>query len=159
MKKKLLSVLLITALGASLLAGCSSEKDSVSDKTEKKVEEKLTKVTLNEVAHSIFYAPMYVAIEEDYFKDEGIDLELVTGFGVHKLGEDLPSQTAYFRYFEDFFLKDDTIFSPSEVYAPEGFFKNFSSLNQKFIDKIFLTFSCDFRCSCNSVTPVPVYVH
>lgn len=79
MKKKLLSVLLITALGASLLAGCSSEKDSVSDKTEKKVEEKLTKVTLNEVAHSIFYAPMYVAIEEDYFKDEGIDLELVTG--------------------------------------------------------------------------------
>ena len=141
MKKKLLSVLLITALGASLLAGCSSEKDSVSDKTEKKVEEKLTKVTLNEVAHSIFYAPMYVAIEEDYFKDEGIDLELVTGFGVHKLGEDLPSQTAYFRYFEDFF------------------FKNFSSLNQKFIDKIFLTFSCDFRCSCNSVTPVPVYVH
>ena len=84
MKKKLLSVLLITALGASLLAGCSSEKDSVSDKTEKKVEEKLTKVTLNEVAHSIFYAPMYVAIEEDYFKDEGIDLELVTGLeGVH----------------------------------------------------------------------------
>lgn len=82
MKKKLLSVLLITALGASLLAGCSSEKDSVSDKTEKKVEEKLTKVTLNEVAHSIFYAPMYVAIEEDYFKDEGIDLELVTGLMV-----------------------------------------------------------------------------
>lgn len=106
MKKKLLSVLLITALGASLLAGCSSEKDSVSDKTEKKVEEKLTKVTLNEVAHSIFYAPMYVAIEEDYFKDEGIDLELVTGFGVHKLGEDLPSQTAYFRYFDDFFFKN-----------------------------------------------------
>ena len=90
MKKKLLSVLLITALGASLLAGCSSEKDSVSDKTEKKVEEKLTKVTLNEVAHSIFYAPMYVAIEEDYFKDEGIDLELVTGFGVRKLGKDSP---------------------------------------------------------------------
>ena len=106
MKKKLLSVLLITALGASLLARCSSEKDSVSDKTEKKVEEKLTKVTLNEVAHSIFYAPMYVAIEEDYFKDEGIDLELVTGFGVHMLGEDLPSQTAYFRYFEDFFFKN-----------------------------------------------------
>ena len=27
-------------------------------------------------------------------------------FGVHKLGEDLPSQTAYFRYFEDFFFKN-----------------------------------------------------
>ena len=30
-------------------------------------EEKLTKVTLNEVAHSIFYAPQYVAIEEGIF--------------------------------------------------------------------------------------------
>lgn len=41
----------------------------------------LTKVTLNEVAHSIFYAPMYVAMEEGYFKEEGIDLTLVTGYG------------------------------------------------------------------------------
>lgn len=44
----------------------------------------LTKVTLNEVAHSIFYAPMYVAIEEGYFAEEGIDIELVTGFGADK---------------------------------------------------------------------------
>ena len=44
----------------------------------------LQKVTLNEVAHSIFYAPMYVAIEEGYFAEEGIDLELVTGFGADK---------------------------------------------------------------------------
>lgn len=44
----------------------------------------LTKVTLNEVAHSIFYAPQYVAIEEGYFEEEGIDLELVTGFGADK---------------------------------------------------------------------------
>ena len=42
------------------------------------------KVILNEVAHSIFYAPMYVAIEEGYFTDEGINLELVTGFGADK---------------------------------------------------------------------------
>lgn len=44
----------------------------------------LTKLTLNEVAHSIFYAPQYVAIENGYFKEEGIDLELVTGFGADK---------------------------------------------------------------------------
>lgn len=43
-----------------------------------------TKVVLNEVAHSIFYAPMYVAIEEGYFAEEGIDLTLVTGFGADK---------------------------------------------------------------------------
>ena len=41
-------------------------------------------MVLNEVAHSIFYAPMYVAIEEGYFQEEGIDLELVTGFGADK---------------------------------------------------------------------------
>jgi NitT/TauT family transport system substrate-binding protein len=42
------------------------------------------KVVLNEVAHSIFYAPMYVAIENGYFAEEGIDIELVTGFGADK---------------------------------------------------------------------------
>ena len=36
------------------------------------------------MAHSIFYAPQYVAIEEGYFKDEGLDLTLVTGFGADK---------------------------------------------------------------------------
>ena len=42
------------------------------------------KVTLNEVAHSIFYAPMYAAIENGYFADHGIDLDLVTGYGADK---------------------------------------------------------------------------
>ncbi len=42
------------------------------------------KVVLNEVAHSIFYAPMYVAIEEGYFEENGIELTLVTGFGADK---------------------------------------------------------------------------
>jgi NitT/TauT family transport system substrate-binding protein len=50
---------------------------------DKKAEGK-TKVVLNEVAHSIFYAPMYVAIENGYFADKGIELELVTGFGADK---------------------------------------------------------------------------
>ena len=66
-------VLAVTALPMGVFA---AKKDSA--------EEKLTKVTLNEVAHSIFYAPQYVAIEEGYFKDEGLDLTLVTGFGADK---------------------------------------------------------------------------
>ena len=66
-------VLAVTALPMGVFA---AKKDSM--------EEKLTKVTLNEVAHSIFYAPQYVAIEEGYFKDEGLDLTLVTGFGADK---------------------------------------------------------------------------
>lgn len=50
----------------------------------KSEEQKLTTVKLNEVAHSVFYAPMYVAMEEGFFADEGIDLELTTGFGADK---------------------------------------------------------------------------
>jgi NitT/TauT family transport system substrate-binding protein len=50
-----------------------------------KKESNLKKVTLNEVAHSIFYAPQYVAIENGYFEEEGIDLTLVTGFGADKV--------------------------------------------------------------------------
>ncbi|WP_347561853.1 ABC transporter substrate-binding protein [Clostridium sp. E02] len=45
----------------------------------------MTSVTLNEVAHSIFYAPQYAAIELGYFKDEGIDLTLVNGAGADKV--------------------------------------------------------------------------
>ena len=66
-------VLAVTALPMTAFA---TKKDSE--------EERLTKVTLNEVAHSIFYAPQYVAVEEGYFKDEGLDLTLVTGFGADK---------------------------------------------------------------------------
>lgn len=53
------------------LAGCGKDSD-------------MTKVTLNEVAHSIFYAPMYVAIENGYFAEEGIELTLVNGLGADK---------------------------------------------------------------------------
>lgn len=41
----------------------------------------LTKVTLAEVAHTIFYAPQYVAINNGYFEEVGIDLEVVLTSG------------------------------------------------------------------------------
>ena len=46
---------------------------------------KLTKIKLAEVTHSVFYAPLYVAIENGYFKDEGIDLEVVLTPGADKV--------------------------------------------------------------------------
>ena len=66
-------VLAVTALPMTVFA---SKKD--------KEDEKLSKVTLNEVAHSVFYAPQYVAIEKGYFAEEGLNLTLVTGFGADK---------------------------------------------------------------------------
>lgn len=76
MKKRFFPVLLIVSLifSSFSLMGCG--KDSGQE---------LTAVTLNEVAHSIFYAPQYVAIENGYFKEEGIDLKLTTGFGADKV--------------------------------------------------------------------------
>lgn len=71
MKKISLGIILV--LASCFMTACENTE-----------EQNLTKVRLNEVAHSIFYAPQYVAIEKGYFKDEGIDLELVTGFGADK---------------------------------------------------------------------------
>ena len=70
--KRMAGCVLAFTMAVTLCVGCKEEKSN------------LTKVTLNEVAHSIFYAPQYVAIENGYFEEEGIDLELVTGFGADK---------------------------------------------------------------------------
>ena len=47
-------------------------------------QENLQKVTLNEVTHSVFYAPQYVAIELKFFEEEGIEIDLVNGGGSDK---------------------------------------------------------------------------
>lgn len=75
-KRIALAVAVVLAMTALPMTVFASKKD--------KEEEKLSKVTLNEVAHSVFYAPQYVAIEKGYFAEEGLNLTLVTGFGADK---------------------------------------------------------------------------
>ena len=85
MKKRLLACALAAVFTLALLAGCSRKSESPGpEDAGQKEETGLTEVTLNEVAHSIFYAPMYAAVEEGYFAEEGIDLDLVCGFGADK---------------------------------------------------------------------------
>ncbi|MBO5198265.1 MAG: ABC transporter substrate-binding protein [Lachnospiraceae bacterium] len=69
--KKLAAVIGTACLTVLCLAGCGKKGDLVT-------------VKLNEVAHSIFYAPQYVAIELGYFEEEGLDVELVNGLGADK---------------------------------------------------------------------------
>ena len=75
MKKKIIAAALAAVLAVSALPAAVLAEEK----------EELTEVTLNEVAHSIFYAPQYVAIEEGYFEEEGLKIDLVNGFGADKV--------------------------------------------------------------------------
>ena len=44
----------------------------------------MDKIILNEVTHSVFYAPMYAAISLGYFEEEALEIELVNGGGADK---------------------------------------------------------------------------
>lgn len=72
MKKfKTISLLLSITLMASIgIAGCG--------------EKGLTKITVAEVTHSVFYAPQYVALTEGFFKAEGLDVEFLNTKGADK---------------------------------------------------------------------------
>lgn len=45
----------------------------------------LKKIKVSEVAHTIFYAPQYVAIEKGFFEEEGLKVDLILSSGVDKI--------------------------------------------------------------------------
>ena len=98
---------------AVVLSGCDSPKSN------------LKPLRLNEVAHSIFYAPQYVAMELGYFEDEGINLEIDTGFGADK------SATAVISGDADIALMgpEATIYQYNE--GNENYLVNFGQLTQR----------------------------
>ena len=70
--KKFLCIFFSSLILTLSLIGCTNNKTT------------LTKVRVNEVTHSIFYAPFYIAIEQGYFKNENIEIELTNGGGADK---------------------------------------------------------------------------
>jgi len=72
-KVSVFSLLLSLTLIITLFSGCKKATTNT-----------LVTVKLNEVVRSIFYAPMYAAISEGYFKEEGITIDLSTGQGADK---------------------------------------------------------------------------
>ena len=71
--KKLICIVLAAGIMALCLTACGTEK------------QELTKITLSEVTHSIFYAPQYVAINEGYFAEQGLEIELINAGGADKV--------------------------------------------------------------------------
>lgn len=70
--KKLIAVLTSAFICSMFFSGCGKKN------------EEFTKIKVAEVTHSIFYAPQYVAINEGYFKEEGLDIELIAAQGADK---------------------------------------------------------------------------
>ena len=66
-------IVIIFLIGLLLFINKNEEKDN------------LTKVTVAEVTHSAFYAPWYVAIEKGYFKDNGIDVDVILTSGANNV--------------------------------------------------------------------------
>ena len=86
MKRKLkaaISVIMISVFTAMMFVGCGKSEDNT-----------MTKVRLNEVTRSVFYAPMYIAMSEGYFKENGLDIDLQTGQGADKVMQAVLSKSA-----------------------------------------------------------------
>ena len=75
MKKGMCCLCCALLMLALLLTGCGGREADA---------ERVT-VRLNEVTHSVFYAPQYVAMELGFFADEGLDIELTNGGGADKV--------------------------------------------------------------------------
>ena len=112
--KKIMIPTILAVTAAALLSGCGHAADS-----------SLTPVTLNEVAHSIFYAPQYAAIELGYFEDEGIDLTLVNGAGADKVMTALVSGDADIG----FMGSEASIYT--YIQGEEDYAVNFAQLTQR----------------------------
>ena len=116
MKNKLVfyigCIVIIFLIGASVLFDFNKDNDD-------------NKIVLAEVAHTVFYAPMYVAIEKDYFKDYGIDVDLILTSGADKVTAALLSGDAQIGLSG----------SEATIYVFNGgekdYLKTFSQLTQK----------------------------
>jgi NitT/TauT family transport system substrate-binding protein len=73
LKKRVIIIVLIIAILLTVIAVVINNRS--------KNNEQLETIKVNEVTRSVFYAPQYVAINNGYFKENGIDIELTTGQG------------------------------------------------------------------------------
>ena len=73
--KKIISTLIAFLIIVLIAIGIFAGKGKDTNKKQ------FTKITVAEVAHSTFYAPLYVADKLGFFKEEGLDVEIVLTSG------------------------------------------------------------------------------
>lgn len=73
MKKKIFTGIIILFIVVTIIGIVTIRKNNETAKDGK------TLIKMNEVTRSVFYAPQYVAINNGYFKDYGIEIDLTTG--------------------------------------------------------------------------------
>lgn len=83
--KRIAAIFSVIAIIGSTFMGCSKVNDKRTESTNLKT------IRLNEVVRSVFYAPMYVAINEGFFEEEGLSIDLSTGQGADKTMQQLLS--------------------------------------------------------------------
>jgi NitT/TauT family transport system substrate-binding protein len=81
MKKIIICIVFLIILILSLIYFIKPKKDD-------------NKIIVSEVTHSVFYAPWYVAIENNYFKNEGLDVEVILTTGADKVAASILSDDA-----------------------------------------------------------------
>ena len=79
--KKAISLVLLMLMLLSVCCGCGGKTQTTAEPT---VQTPVS-VSLNEVTHSVFYAPQYAAMSLGFFQDEGINIELTNGGGADKV--------------------------------------------------------------------------
>ena len=82
--RKIISALAASSAVILAVSGCAASPEA----------NRMTTVRLNEVVHSVFYAPQYVALANGYFEDEGLTIELSVGNGADKSMTALLSDSA-----------------------------------------------------------------
>ncbi|MCQ2555872.1 MAG: ABC transporter substrate-binding protein, partial [Clostridia bacterium] len=80
MKKIAMLLVLVLCSFCFAFAGCTQQEDNT--------------IRISEVTHSIFYAPLYVAINEGYFEEEGLKIELNNAGGSDTVMSSLISNSA-----------------------------------------------------------------
>ena len=70
---------------AVLLTGTACGNQVQENTNDEQQMQELQKITVGEVAHSIFYAPSYAAMSLGYFEEEGLEVDLINLQGADKV--------------------------------------------------------------------------